>query len=88
MDDIKWAEPPPPRRNELNRRGHGRTQKFVAQLREHPGQWAQYQPDEPHWASNATHIKAIDPHVEAVVRKRPDGKYDVYARWVGNGDTP
>ena len=82
MTDIKWQEPP------TDGRIRGQWEKVAAALRGRPGEWALVR--ERADASQAIRIKratipAFSPagSFEAVSRKREDGKFDVYARYVG-----
>lgn len=83
MDDIKWADPPPAK----GRFGDaGSRERFVTALKSRKGVWAQYRPDRRHSAGVAPTMRKAFPGLEVTQRTRPDGMYDVFARWVGNGD--
>lgn len=79
----------PPRQSGHGRpRGASRHPAIAEALRGRPGRWALVM--EGVASSNATNIKqgtnaAYAPagDFEATVHKRPDGKYDIYARFVG-----
>lgn len=77
MTDIIWKDPPPP-----NRGGTvlGKTAKFVAALRANPGRWALYRSAK---TCGTVVYRRQYPGTEWTTRRREDGRYDVYARWVG-----
>ena len=80
MTDIVWQDPPP---NDWGGRnsGKGRTQLFVEALKEHPDKWAVY----PTLQGKSIGVyRQKFPDVEWTVRKRPDGRVDVYARYRGD----
>lgn len=83
MDDIKWVDLPP---SSVAQHRMGSRKKFVNALRARPGEWAQYQPGHPHSSAVTSAFKRDFPGVEATARHRSDGAWDVYARWVGNGN--
>lgn len=78
-DEMVWREPP-----ERKSAGgpHGRLGRFVAALRERPGEWALY----PHFAGHrvaVTFNRKQYPGTEWTSRSRGDGTYELYGRWVG-----
>ena len=75
LDGLVWSDPPPHRP-----RLHI-TRDFVAELQERPGEWAAY----PRTLANChkAHYESIYWGTEWEFRKRDDGRYDVWARWVG-----
>lgn len=79
MSEIIWQDPPPDGRH--NARDKGRRQEFIAELKARPNEWGRYGIA----VSSAvgTQIRQQFPGVEVTMRKRPDGKYDLYARWIG-----
>lgn len=76
--DIIWQAPPA--KTVVRRKGGVRAQ-FIEALKARPGEWAIY--GGPQYASVGTELKRAYPGVDACSRKRPDGKFDVYARWIG-----
>lgn len=80
MSEIVWQDPPPISRSAYDRRGKGRTQRFVADLQQQPGRWAFYRTLS---SSSCGSYRENFPEVEWTVRKNPDGGFDLYARWVG-----
>lgn len=82
-EDIKWQDPPPSKR--VYRHEHWQT--VFAALRQRPGTWALV--EEGANAGTGSLIKngrysgTEAGEFDAVVRSRPDGKFDVYARYVG-----
>ena len=78
MDEIEWGAPPPPKPSG-GRHGQGRTQSFVDALKARPGEWAKY--PKPLRSTSAYRRNFRD--VEWTSRKRADGKFDVWGRWVG-----
>lgn len=77
--DIEWGAPPPD-----GRQRRGEAQAFVAELRRRPGEWAKY-PIPVSRQMGQTNRK-MHPGTEWTARARPDGKCDLYGRWVGNGE--
>ena len=83
MTGMKWQEPPATKGG----RGSNRWREILAKLQERPGQWALVL--EGGSSANVSHIKSgvygggIPGAFEATGRKRPDGRYDIYARYVG-----
>ena len=91
MSDLEWREPP-------TVSSGGKPAKIALAaiaLREHPGQWALITGDS--GLSNRTYASYIKTaritawrpagSFDAVSRKRPDGQFDIYARYVGeNGE--
>lgn len=79
MDEIEWEEPPPIKRD---RRVPGKTQRFIAALRERPGEWAVYRRD--HSTAPAGKYSKY-PDVQWSVRKNDTDPptWTLYARWVG-----
>ena len=85
IDEITWKTPPENKRGA--RPGGGSVQRFVLLLQERPGEWAMW--PNPTSSSTASVNKKRFPGTEWTHRARPDGRFDVYARWVGvNGGTP
>lgn len=81
---LAWTAPPTVVRPKGGPgRPPGRRARFVDMLKERPERWAQYLPGFQHSASAASVMTHDYPGVEAQYRKRPDGGYDIYARWVG-----
>jgi hypothetical protein len=76
MSDIVWQDPPP------IIGGLGTTQRFVQALKERPGTWALY-PRALSTSSAASQYSKSFPLTEWTTRRRDDGKYDYYGRWVG-----
>jgi hypothetical protein len=74
LGDIEWAEPQPIPR--------GRAQTFVDALRCRPGKWAKYPTSVAKGGSSTTYA-TNHPGTEWASRKRSDGRYDLYARWIG-----
>lgn len=81
---MKWQEPPP------SQRGSGRRLTYLseaAELRAHPGQWALLGAFAPAQVTNIKqgYLKAFRPagEFDAIGRKRDDGKYDIYIRYIG-----
>jgi hypothetical protein len=89
MTELEWREPPPSRRG---KHSAGKGAATAAALRQRPGVWARISQDGN--SGTAIAIKsgkasAFSPggSFEAVTRKRPDGNFDIYARYVGeNGE--
>lgn len=79
MSEIVWAAPPDLIRG---RTFAGKTKRFVEALKERPGEWALY-PTTVSSASTASNYKKQHPGTEWTSRTRPDGRADLYARWVG-----
>lgn len=82
MTDLKWQDPPQDPRG--RKPGHGRWKMVADELRSRPGEWALVLVGS---ASNVQRIKrgedSMGPGFDATSRRRPDGKFDVYARFVG-----
>lgn len=79
MTAMFWKEPPPATRGgPKGRRDAGKAYGFVQELKAQPGRWAYY--GEFKSARTATQLQDVY-GVDATVRKREDGKWDVYARW-------
>lgn len=74
-EEIEWGEPPPPKK-----RPNGTRLLFVEELRAHPGQWGKY-PGSASAASAVSGFKQVGPDLEWTVRKRPDGRFDIYGRF-------
>lgn len=77
MSEIVWQDPP-----ETPRGMSGRCRQFVEALKSRPGEWALY-PTPMSSAGSATTYRTTYPEVEWTVRVRPDRKYDMYGRWIG-----
>ena len=81
MNEIKWQEPPP---------GWGARgwKSIFDQLRKRPGEWALVAvADHPTTASNikrGRYAGTKPGEFEAASRKNAAGKYDIYARYVGD----
>lgn len=80
---LKFQDPPP--------RSAAKHQEIAEELRDHPGQWALAL--EAVHSTNARVIQQALNRVyqpagsfQAVSRKRPDGKFDIYARFLGDGN--
>ena len=85
MAKIKWEDPAPVKSNT----GRTKWADVAEQLRERPDQWALVA-EGLKYAVYSTYISkgrlaAFEPagHYEGTSRKRPDGMYDIYARYVG-----
>lgn len=74
--EWKWGDPPTTHKG-MNRR----VQNFVAALKERPGKWAQYRPGHPHSATTGQYLKKAY-GLEVTTRRRPDLKFDIYARYM------
>lgn len=81
---VEWVDDVP------DRKRMGKWAKICAELRTKPGHWAKV-----HSSSNtafATMLKRGDlgdaqpGEFEATCRRTADGRYDIYARYVGGGD--
>lgn len=79
MTEMIWKDPPPEARGgPKGRRDSGKAYQFVQGLKSHPGRWAYYGV----FKSARTGSQLHDIYgVDATVRKREDGAWDVYARW-------
>lgn len=86
MTKIKWEEPP--LANNTNKK-RTRWSDVAEQLRAKPGSWALVSEAVKYSVTttyiNKGRITAFEPAgaYEATSRKRPDGSFDVYARYVG-----
>ena len=79
MTDIIWKEPPPaPRGRAKGPRNTGKGHDFAQTLKQHPGRWAYYGA---HKAARTASNLELTYGLEATVRKREDGAWDVYARY-------
>lgn len=79
MSEIVWQAPPVLDRSQQR---NGRVKEFVDALKSRPGEWALY-PDPVRGPSNVSVNRKRFPGTEWTSRRRPDRKYDLYARWVG-----
>lgn len=79
MIEIEWRDPPPV--NTWAGRAPSRRQQFIAALKEQPGRWAYY--GAMSISASREIMKAI-PQIEATHRRRDDGKFEVYCRWIGD----
>lgn len=84
MSEIKWQEPP------ADGRSRGAWDKTAKALKERPGQWALVRENaDPSHATRIKHgtLPCFMPRgsFEATVRKADGGKWDIYARYVGEG---
>lgn len=79
--EIVWADPPPT--NRPNR--YGSTIAFLAVLKKRPGEWAKY-PVIQRSRGAASTYRRLHPQAEWTSRNRPDGRTDLYARWIGGVD--
>lgn len=79
-DEIVWTDPPRSTHPDPDSRVDRRS--FVDALPARPGEWALY-PATVSAASTASVYRRNFPGTEWTARKRADGRYDVYARWVG-----
>ena len=85
MTEIKWQEPPA----SAHGRSSSKWRDIFTALAERPGEWALVAEDAP--LSTSSNIKRGTlggpefrrGDFEATARKRPGGKYDIYARYVG-----
>lgn len=80
--DINWTTPPP--RKGGAPAGGGRVQLFIEQLRTRPGEWAIYPVPQANGTLSPEHRH--NPNLELTGRRRPDGRFDVYVRWIGDTD--
>lgn len=78
MTDIIWQDPPPTKQHEGT---PGRVGRMVDALKARPGEWAK--DPNPQFRNTQTVRKHRYPGTEWTARKRPDGQWDVYGRWVG-----
>lgn len=77
MTDLKWQDPPPSK--------GGRKAKWPIvgeQLKAHPEQWALVAESVSGGASGSVK-RGLGPNFQIATRTRTDGKFDVYARYVG-----
>ena len=72
---IEWADPP-------YVGGWAWSAEFIDEIKANPGKWAKV-PRTYTQSSMATILKNRYPGKEWTGRKRPDGRYDIYGRWVG-----
>ena len=79
LSNVVFVDPPPVQHD--NARGRGRVQMFVQALMQRPGEWGLY--PAPISRSVASHHRKDHPGVEWTARSRPDGKVDLYGRWIG-----
>lgn len=81
--NIEWETPP---NNDRGGRYANKTQRFVAALKERPGEWAVYSRTYKAGTSQSLR-KACGPGVEFTVRRNPDYAdtrlHTVYGRWIG-----
>ena len=79
LSNVVFVDPPPV--DYGDRKKPGKVQRFVAVLQQRPGEWAIYPHTVATWSVSM--YRAKYPGVEWTVRKRPDNRYDVYGRWIG-----
>lgn len=81
MSDLQWIEPP-----SKGRRGAkpGKWSEIANTLRGNPGAWALVSGEEGSSGSRARAMPADEYDVTSRVRE--DGRYDVYARYVGDAE--
>lgn len=83
MADIEWAEPPPPK---AGPHSSVFTEQVLAALRANPGKWALIKRDHPNAQSAADYPKR---HPEFETTARGSNKhFDIYARYIGDGEKP
>lgn len=82
--DLQWQDPPTSRKA-------GKYARIAAELKKRPGKWALI--NTATTRATTTTIRqgkwpAFAPGgtFEAAAAKRPDGKYDIYARYVGGAE--
>ena len=83
MSDIKWEEPP---RAAAGRGADSELEAILDALRSRPGEWALIREGTHNsFAANIRngHGLWIRGEFDATQRKRDDGKFDVWARYVG-----
>ncbi len=82
MTEIEFREPPPSRGG---REGSGRYREIAAAIRERPGEWAVLGDFANPGVASGGRMAAFRPATdfEATSRTRPDGRYDVFVRYVG-----
>lgn len=80
---VIWKDPPPkwdekPKANTGT--GRGRHAAYVRQLQSEPMRWAYFgvAPN----ATIGTHFTRHYPGVQYTSRKRDDGQFDIYLRWI------
>ena len=86
MAKIKWEEPP---ESKTGGNTNSKWRVVADQLKERPGKWALIAESKP-YAVYATYVNkgrlaAFTPAgaFEGTSRKKPDGNFDIYARYVG-----
>lgn len=85
MSVIKWTAPPAPK---AGRQG-GVWESVAAELINHPGDWALIREGAHPATANQIKRGVLIPFqpagsFDAVTRRRPDGKCDIYARFIGD----